>query len=214
MEKSEQPNPIIELGRKIARDLGNSSRSDFLGGWMAHYIAELISEYETASKKNKDHAREKAFEAILKLWTHRYKSSSGFDAVKNAEPVLATLNQLNPNAEKSFYFSSRHELVKGANSDLKQLYEMAMGVDRTARRILKTILLAMAEASTGEDLNEYLKLASSVGGNDRLDSLEQLVTEATSEEFPNNFSEMCSEIRKFGELCVEFGKVESVAEKS
>ena len=102
MENSEKHRATIELGRKIAEDLGATSRSDFLGGWMAHYIAELIGRYDNASGAEKEEVGNRAFEAILKLWNHRYQSPSGFEAIKRGESILKTLRHLDPEERRPF----------------------------------------------------------------------------------------------------------------
>ena len=205
MENSEKHRTTIELGRKIAEDLGTTSRSDFLGGWMAHYIAELIRRYDNATGSEKEEAGERAFDAILKLWNHRYQSSSGFDAIKRAGSILETLSRLDPEETRPFYFFKLPEEVGQDGDDCKVLYEIALGVDRTARKLLKMLLLTMTMKETEEGTAEYIRLAMSENLTGDLKAVSELRTDVDSEDFPQRFQNLLQEVRDFGSICVTFG---------
>ncbi|MCW1924245.1 hypothetical protein OKA05_16885 [Luteolibacter arcticus] len=205
MEKSEKRRATIELGRKIAEDLGTTSRSDFLGGWMAHYIAELIGRYDNASGTEKEEVGVRAFDAILKLWNHRYQSPSGFDAIKRGEAILKTLSRLDPEEKRPFYFINHPRGDVHDGNDMERLFEMAMGVDRTARGLLKTLLLVMTIKGTDEETAEYSRFAMPDHLTDDLEAIGELKTDVDSDDFPQRFQALLQQLRDFGTLCMEFG---------
>ncbi len=209
MESSEKFLKTIELGRKIAQDLAITSRTDFLGGWMAHYVAELIKRYENASAEEKEDAGDRAFEAILKLWNHRYRSPCGFDAIKRSEAILETLSRLHPEEARPFYYRSPSGEDLQVGEDFKELSEIALGIDRTARRLLRALLLVMTIKATGEETAEYIRLAMPDNLTDDLFAVSELVSEVSSEDFPEQFQILLQQVHDFGSICMNFGKEEN-----
>lgn len=208
MEKSEKHRATIELGRKIAEDLGTTSRSDFLGGWMSHYIAELIGRYDNSSGTEKEEVGDRAFEAILKLWNHRYQSSSGFEAIKRGEAILKTLSRLDPEEERPFYFFNHsREDDKHDGNDIETLFEVAMGVDRTARGLLKALLLVMTIEGTDEETADYIRLAMPDHLTGDLEAIGELKADVGSDDFPQRFQALLQQLRDFGTICMEFGSI-------
>ena len=205
MENSEKHRATIELGRKIAEDLGTTSRSDFLSGWMAHYIAELIGRYDNASEDNKEEAGDRAFEAILKLWNHRYQSIAGFDPIKRSEVILKTLNHLDPESKRPFYFFQHPGEDGHDGDDCEKLYEMAMGVDRTARRLLMTLLLVITIKRTSEETADYIRLTMPDHLTGDLKAIDELRSEIDSENFSPLFQDLQQQVHDFGSFCMEFG---------
>src|SRR3954447_5796444 len=59
---------VTELGKALAGEL---ERSDFLGRWMAHYIAEQITAAEAAGDDDRSAREHAAAESILALWQRR-----------------------------------------------------------------------------------------------------------------------------------------------
>src|SRR4051794_2577180 len=71
-EPSKTPKDVLALGRQIVSELGLEPGVDTLSKWMAHHIAELISDAEPQTdpevKRNKE---AQAAVSISKLWQHR-----------------------------------------------------------------------------------------------------------------------------------------------
>ncbi len=70
-EPSKLPSDVLTLGARIVRELGLGPSGDTLGCWMAHHLAEVMQEAESAEGGNKELARERAVDLILKLWSHK-----------------------------------------------------------------------------------------------------------------------------------------------
>ncbi|WP_284324915.1 hypothetical protein [Cypionkella aquatica] len=62
---------ILKLGRILVRQLGLVRETDTLARWMAHHIAELIHDAETAQGDSAIGARLACQDAIIALWAHR-----------------------------------------------------------------------------------------------------------------------------------------------
>lgn len=62
---------ILKLGRILVRQLGLVRETDTLARWMAHHVAELIQDAETAQGDSAQGARLACQDAIIALWAHR-----------------------------------------------------------------------------------------------------------------------------------------------
>ena len=58
-------NPIVELGKKLVLELGLEDAVDTLGRWMAHHIAELMADAETANINDRSAKEDRCRTAIL-----------------------------------------------------------------------------------------------------------------------------------------------------
>jgi len=88
----------LALGRQIVSELGLEPGVDTLSKWMAHHIAELISDAESQTdpevKRNKE---TQAAESISKLWQHRSKYDNRINPLHDLKPILQVLQTLDPN---------------------------------------------------------------------------------------------------------------------
>lgn len=88
----------MALGRQIVSELGLEPGVDTLSKWMAHYIAELITDAE--SQTDPEAKREKETQAagsISKLWQHRSKYDNRINPLHDLKPILQVLQTLDPN---------------------------------------------------------------------------------------------------------------------
>src|SRR5258705_10014373 len=70
--RSKPPKNVLGLGRHLVRELNLDDGIDTLAKWMAHHVAELIKDAETApSGEKRSRASKRATETILKIWEHR-----------------------------------------------------------------------------------------------------------------------------------------------
>jgi hypothetical protein len=92
---------VIELGKAIA---GTLERSDFLGRWMAHYIAEQIIDAESADPGERASKEQAAAESILALWQRRSGLPIDQPPMHSFERVFTALDRLaGPQEPWSFY---------------------------------------------------------------------------------------------------------------
>ena len=101
---SSQSDVVLLLGKKIVDEMGIQRSVDTLGRWMAHYIAELIVEANSAQGQTKIDAEKRCQEAILELWQHRYELPEGFRPFQGFEAIAETLASLDLTPEFPRYF--------------------------------------------------------------------------------------------------------------
>lgn len=88
----------MELGRAIVRELELDERGAVLERWMAHHVAGLISEVETASGEAKHPVEAQAVDIILKLWMHRRGLPEPADPLGGFRDAISVLASLRPEA--------------------------------------------------------------------------------------------------------------------
>ncbi|QIF02426.1 hypothetical protein [Roseimicrobium sp. ORNL1] len=170
MDSSKTPEQIIELGKALVATL-EAEGIDTLSAWMAHYIAELM---EAADKPGEDRAdaQERCFEAILRLWKHRASMPSGRRPFEAFDVIIQTLDRLNPDDPRTYYFEMWRRRGPKDSSDEKKdavekMLEVAMAADRAARIVIQ-YLISVAVDGRIDDLTRTL-LKNAVGDEDALD---------------------------------------------
>lgn len=149
MESLDRSKAIIDVGRRIvgALQLGD----DLTAQWMAHLVAERIAAAEHASSDTRDAAVAACVEAIQKLWANRYTLPAYMRPLRELDPLLHTLKHLGVDEAGKLRFLSRmpHEdELEGASEEERKLFEFAIGIDHSARELIRYFLSAAAERST------------------------------------------------------------------
>lgn len=95
MAKSVPLSKTISLGKKIVEEFSNDGHCDDTVRWMAHYLAELISnsENETNAKKKKD-LQKQCVDVILSLWEKRSTFPNNTAPLAHLTHVLSILSSL------------------------------------------------------------------------------------------------------------------------
>lgn len=146
MESLDRSKAVIELGKRIVAGL--MLGDDVTAQWMAHLVAEKISAAEDASETVRDSAVSECVDVILKLWAHRYTLPPYMRPLRELDPLLHTLNSLDVNEADELRFFTRppsSEELEGATEDEKKLFEFAIGIDQTARELIRYALSIAAE---------------------------------------------------------------------
>jgi len=153
---------IITLGRLLVASLGEKSNADIISQWMAHYIAEQIVFCETAKGDEKKEAEQRCFDTILKLWQHRFSLPDGRRPFENFEPILRTLDSLDPENEHSFYKffvpdqSSLDNPPEDIGDEVQSWLDTALRIDRAARVLISFSLKQAADVATDEDTADWI----------------------------------------------------------
>ena len=93
----------MELGRHIADELKLNDRGDWLRHWLAHHVAELVRDAETAKDRiSRGQATKRATDTILKIWEHREALPGAVNPLARYREALEALNQLRPAAPPQF----------------------------------------------------------------------------------------------------------------
>ncbi|MFN0071314.1 MAG: hypothetical protein ACKVVP_07465 [Chloroflexota bacterium] len=94
MVNSTEPQDVLALGRQLVDELGLEPGVDTLGRWMAHHVAELLSRAETdPDEAERERAKERAVDTILRIWNHR-SNISRLNPLADLEPALVALSTL------------------------------------------------------------------------------------------------------------------------
>ena len=154
---------MLALGTHLVNELGLSDSTDTLGRWLAHHLAELISEADSASgPKSRREASRRATDTILKLWAHRRDLPGAATPLAPFREILEFASGL---LERSSYWDG---FQAGAPASIRLLWH------RFCRVMLGLILVEMAPSkarrkSTNKIVRQFLE--SSEG--ELLDLLEQ-----------------------------------------
>ncbi len=149
MESLERSKAVIDLGKRIVAGL--QLGDDLTTQWMAHLVAEKISAAEDAADDTRDAAVAACVEVIQKLWANRYTLPPYMRPLRELDPLLRTLKSLSVDETDGLrYFSHapRDEELEGTSVEEKELFELAIGIDHSARELIRYLLSAAAEHST------------------------------------------------------------------
>lgn len=87
----------MELGKHLVEELDLAGRRDTLARWLAHHLAELISDVDRAvNVAEKRGARQRALDAILKVWDHRTQLPGNANPLAPYRKIIQVLSELNP----------------------------------------------------------------------------------------------------------------------
>ncbi len=143
---------IVDLGRALVDQLGLAERHDMAACWMAHDIAAKIHAADACPDDTS--AQAICAEAILKLWEHRAVYPHAKRPYESLEPILATLERLDPGSETPFYFRPKVEL----EGEAAEWLQRALDIDAVAR-VLIGYALGVAAAKNGEEGADWSVLA-------------------------------------------------------
>lgn len=155
MEDSKAQDKILNLGKAIVKELKLDPGVDTLAKWVAHYVAEKIELGERLSGNKKEQTEKECFEAILKLWEHRWSIPRNKPFLQDFESLFATLNKLNPNKDSSFFLQpqfilemeekiraseSKSEDTQDRETNPQSYLDSALRVDKLARTLIADLL--------------------------------------------------------------------------
>jgi hypothetical protein len=201
MESSENQDNAIQLGKLLIDELGKNRDPDILSGWISHYIAELISKIESESGEAKQKAKATCFDAIMKLWDHRYSKTVGFSGIRNFEAIFDTLEKISPENPRAIYFDS-DEIEDEDSEEVAELVNFAQSLDRITRRLLRKVLNLAAQAASGENTNQLVEAAAAICIPNDLRSIQLILQygDDDKEKEPSELENCIAEMEAFAEL--------------
>jgi len=170
MEPSERSEAIMALGKKLVTEQGFDGSVDTLGRWMAHHIAELIHDSESASSDDRIAKMVNVREAVLALWKHRHVLPSGRSPFAGMEPIFNALESLDPSTPHFRYFSpSRAPGLGDREPDEVQKYvEMAKTIDQASKTIINFCIAEAAKRAL-DTSKEWVQLANEADADEGFD---------------------------------------------
>ena len=203
MESLETQQRVIELGKALVKELEIEPGNDILSRWLAHYIAELIIKLENAEEERKGQLQQRCFETILTLWQNRASFRNGHRPFENFEPILRTLDALDPENRSSFYrFWNQRELDDSEfPDDVKHWTDLAVGLDNAARIWIKFALEQATQYALDEKSSSWLSKSAGLVQDRELEVIIQLVEEASAPNTDDNIKKFNSDmIKQFKEM--------------
>lgn len=185
----------LELGRKLTTELGLDQSVDTLGRWMAHYIAELIQNAVKASSEERPAKMQACCHAILTLWSHRHTLANGKRPFEELEPLLRTLESLDPEGNTPRYFRSVRGIANDAeeSKETKSWLKLIDGLDYSARILIRYCLTQATQTALNQSM-EWVALAEAVGVDESADYL--LIRVLSDEDRILKASDSGEEVRK------------------
>jgi hypothetical protein len=161
---------VLDLGRALVEELGLDPSADTLSCWMAHYIAELIVEAETASIQERQAKSTNCANAILDLWGHRQQLPNGKRPFEDLEPIMRALESLDPTDDAPRYFRSPRVAVDKTeqNEETRKWLELADGLDYSARILIRYCLTQAAQTALDKS-EDWVALATKAGMEEGVD---------------------------------------------
>ena len=92
------PKDVLALGQVIVRQLELEDRGAVLERWLAHHLAEVITEADRAVGPAKAASEAQAVDLVLKLWAHRRALPEPVDPLGGYRTAVEVLGRLVPDA--------------------------------------------------------------------------------------------------------------------
>lgn len=162
MDNSETQARIVNLGKALVSELETEDRPDTLSRWIAHYIADKLIAVEQATGTDKAKIEESCFKSILSLWDHRASLPNGSRPFQNFEPIFRTLERLDPENPKPFYFPGQQNFNKELESEeeIQKLLSVALTIDDAAKVLINFILKETIRIAKDEKTISWLENAT------------------------------------------------------
>jgi hypothetical protein len=167
MEDLEMQKRIIDLGKKLVKELNLDPGVNTLARWMAHYIAEQIELAQNAVGEMKDDAEKRCFESILKLWKHHSDLPNGIQPFQNFDSIFRAIERLDPDNDEFYYFlnSRRKEEKDEIIDDVQKWLKFAEDIDQVARVWLEYVFKQAALNAVDDEAEEWLELSEGFSQN-------------------------------------------------
>jgi len=169
MAVSARSDALLELGRRLTKELELDTSVDTLGRWMAHYIAELIKDAESASGEERRAKLQASSDAILNLWRHRHELPDGKRPFEELEPILRALESLDPDGPPRYFRAARDAGGKTNEADdANSWLEFANDLDFSAKLLIGYCLRQAAQAAVKRS-EEWVALAEAAGAESEIE---------------------------------------------
>ncbi|MBS1595813.1 MAG: hypothetical protein JST90_15985 [Bacteroidetes bacterium] len=190
MENLEQQTKVISLGKMLVKELGLEPGVDTLSKWMAHYVAGKMTDVEQlAHGDGKEQAEKDCFEAILKLWDHRWSFPRQRQPFGNFAPILETLHKLNPESQLPHYFNSddrdlMDKVLEGVKeTEVEKYSRLCVQIDKTARIWIDFVLHLAALKAKNANTDDYIRNSADLSPNDDV----QVILKTVGSDSKNSF---------------------------
>lgn len=163
---------VTELGKALAGEL---DRTDFLGRWMAHYIAEQITAAESAGESDREASEQAAAESILALWQRRAGLPGDRPPMHAFERVFLALDRLAEPQDPWRFYRPFPEGTEPSPEDVisSTLLSLALNVEDSAREIVRA-LIAEAAAMALDREAQWVRLSENLAEDEERQAVRRL----------------------------------------
>ena len=188
------------MGRLLAADL---ERTDTLGRWMAHYLAEQMTIAEQKCGQERAATEADISKLVLQIWDQRRNFRGERTPFLDVDKVSSALERLAPGRGEWRYFnifdSSNEPSVE--DTDVNFLLNSALYMDRIAGDLI-CALVAFAAKSAEDSEASWVKHVEKIGDDSlfRIRRLYSLIGEEGEESSINNVRYIKSYIADMSKL--------------
>lgn len=160
MESSPNSEAILALGEALVEELKTSYETPTLSRWMAHYIAELMSDVQ--DKPNENGASAEAAKAILHLWSQREQLPRDAQPFHRFNGLIDVLHTLDLHSRAPRYYRTREDSTKGLANEERTWLNVMSAVDQAAR-VLISFCLDAASSEARHSGQKWIAVAEALG---------------------------------------------------
>ena len=117
---SKSPKDVLALGQEIVRQLELADRGTVLARWMAHHVAEILTEIEETEGPEREVLEKQAVDLILRIWSQRRALPDPADPLAGYREAIAVLERLMPDSNP---WAFMHTGSKDHVELLKEMFE-------------------------------------------------------------------------------------------
>jgi len=164
---------ILKLGKKLIKELELVYSVNTLARWMAHYLAELITNIEnTEPREEKQKLKKECCDIIIEIWGKRERIpiEKPTDRLKPIIDVISLLKKNEHPFIRHRFFDKKNGL-KNSNSSWLSFLEI---IKNNSERIYRKSLIAMISEELLEKDKEWIKEHSSFLSDDEKSVIEYL----------------------------------------
>lgn len=167
----ETTSAILNLGRLLEADL---ERTDTLGRWMAHYLAQQMTILEQKHGQERAAIESDISELVLQVWDRRCNFLGERAPFLDIDKVVGALERLAPGRDRWGYYnifdSSSEPSVQ--DTDVNFLLKSALRIDRIAGDLVHALVSRAAKSAENNDAN-WIKNLDKIG-DDSLSMIRRL----------------------------------------
>ena len=161
---------ILELGSRLASQFDRDA--DLLSSWMAHYVAQLMSEAADAPPATRTSTEANCAKTIMELWRHRAGLPLRGQPFADMEVIARAIGSLDPNRTDHRYYPDVFGAGVAGNvgKDAKMWLDLAAGIDLSARMLIQSCLRSAATRAASS-VAPWVAIAKRAGSEATMEGL-------------------------------------------
>ena len=157
------PNDLEQFGQRLVAELSKGADADMTLRWMAHYLAELLTDAKQADPPRKLQASADAAKLIFQIWRYREHMPGANRPFRDYKKVCEVLRGLSRDSKAPFYYrETGNENSESTDLIPSDLWLRAIrSIDRSARTMIQFCVQHATEhaSESGVDWLQSSKIA-------------------------------------------------------